>query len=178
MIFACFEGPEILNLPLFICYNKTMTKQLSPVSWEAEEYIIKDHNVWWYISLSIVTIALGILAFFLKGWTFLALIVISFITILVFSLRPPRKIKYTINEKGITEGKLLHSYSDFRAFGIAKEGEHFSAVLIPKKRFGLNVKVYFPEGSGEAIVDQLGAHLPMEEIKQDFLDKIVNFLRI
>ena len=73
----------------------------------------------------------------------------------------------TINEKGITEGKLLHNYADFRAFGIVKEGEHFSAVLIPKKRFGLSVKVFFPEGSGEAIVDQLGAHLPMEEIKQD-----------
>jgi hypothetical protein len=40
------------------------------------------------------------------------------------------------------------------------------------------VKVYFPEGSGENIVDQLGHHLPMEEVKPDFLDKIVNFLRI
>ena len=30
----------------------------------------------------------------------------------------------------------------------------------------------------EGIVDMLGARLPMEEVKLDFLDKIVNFLRI
>lgn len=155
-----------------------MVTQLSPVSWEAEEYITKTHNAWWYVGLAVVAIGLGVLAVFLQGWTFLALIVISVITILVFVLRPPRKIKYHIDNKGITEDKTLHKYTDFRAFGILKEGEHFSAVLIPKQRFGLSVKVYFPEGSGEAIVDQLGNHLPMEEIKLDFLDKIVNFLRI
>ena len=155
-----------------------MAKQLSPVSWEAEEYITKNHNAWWYIGLIIVALALSTLAIFLQGWTFLALIIISTITIFVFTLRPPRKIKYLIDSKGVTEDKTLHQYSNFRAFGITKEDDHYSAVLIPKQRFGLGVKIYFPEGSGEAIVDQLGAHLPMEEIKQDLLDKIVNFLRI
>ena len=61
---------------------------------------------------------------------------------------------------------------------ILKEGSHFSAVLLPKKRFGVSTKVYFPGGSGEGIVDALGSRLPMEEVKLDFLDKIVNFLRI
>ena len=155
-----------------------MVKKLDPVSWEAEEYIVKTHNAGWYIGLSLVTIALSVLAFFLQGWTFLALIILSAITILVYSLRPPRKIHYTLDSTGLVEEKIPHPYNDFRAFGILKEGDNYSAILIPKKRLGLNVKVYFPEGSGEAIVDQLGAHLPMEEIKLDFLDKIVNFLRI
>ena len=101
-----------------------MTTQLSPVSWEAEEYITKNHNAWWYVGLFITTIALSALAIFLQGWTFLALIVISVITVLVFSLRPPRKIKYHIDEKGLKEGKILHKYADFRAFGILKEDEH------------------------------------------------------
>ena len=155
-----------------------MNKTLKPVSWQAEEYIVKDHNTSWYIGLFVVAIALGALAVFFQGWTFLALIVISVIAILVFTLRPPRTIEYTIDSEGILEGKTLHKYSDFRAFGIMQEGVHYSAILIPKQRFGMSVKIYFPEGSGEAIVDQLGAHLPMEQVKLDFLDKIVNFLRI
>lgn len=155
-----------------------MAKKLTPVSWEAEEYIVKNHSTGWYIGLCIVTIAFGALAILSKSWTFLVLIILSAITIVVYSARPPRKIHYTIDNTGLTEEKVSHLYSDFRAFGILKEGEHYSAILIPKKRLGLNVKVYFPEGSGEAIVDQLGAHLPMEEIKLDLLDKIVNFLRI
>ena len=51
-------------------------------------------------------------------------------------------------------------------------------LFFPSCYVALCVKVYFPEGSGEAIVDHLGAHLPMEEVKLDLLDKIVNFLRI
>ena len=155
-----------------------MAKTLQPVSWEAEEYIVKDHNIWWYIGLAIITIALSAIAVVFNGWTFLALIILSVVTILVYSLRPPRKIHYKLDNKGLTEEKQFHGYEEYRAFGILKEGAHYSAVLIPKKRLGLQVKIYFPEGSGEMIVDQLGNHLPMEEVKLDFLDKIVNFLRI
>lgn len=155
-----------------------MVKALQPVSWQAEEYIVRDHNFWWYIGLFLVAAGLSALAILFKGWTFLILIILSVITILIYSLRPPRKIRYSLDEKGLTEENKLHSYEDFRAFGILKEGSHYSAVLIPKKRFGLQVKIYFPEGSGEPIVDQLGNHLPMEEVKPDFLDRIVNFLRI
>ena len=154
-----------------------MTKSNS-ITWEAEEYIVKSHNGWWYFGLAIVSIGLGALAVWLQGWTFLALIIVSVITILVFNLRPPRKIHYILNPDGITEGKIKHPFDNYRAFGILKEGSHYSAVLIPKKRFGVSTKIYFPENSGEAIVDALGARLPMEEVKVDFLDKIVNFLRI
>ena len=156
-----------------------MTKtQLQPVSWQAQEYIIRDHNAGWYVGLAIVALALSALAIWLQGWTFLILIILSVISIVIYINRPPRTIKYHIDNKGIKEGSTLHPYGNFRAFGILKEGEHYSAVLIPKKRFGLQVKIYFPEGSGEPIVDQLGNHLPMEEVKLDLLDKLVNLLRI
>ncbi len=155
-----------------------MAKTLKNISWEAEEYIVRDHDTWWYIGLFVIGAALGILAVVLSAWTFLVLVILSVIAILISTFRPPRKIKYSLDENGLTEGDKIHKYDDYKAFGILKEGSHFSAVLIPKKRFGLSVKVYFPEGSGEAIVDNLGARLPMEEVKLDFLDKIVNFLRI
>ena len=155
-----------------------MAKTIQPISWQAEEYIVRDHHAGWYIGLFVVTLALSAMAVWRAWWTFLALIILSCITILISNLRPPRKIKYELNQTGLKEGKTLHKYDEFKAFGILKEGNNYSAVLIPKKRFGLSVKVYFPEGSGEAIVDALGNRLPMETVKQDFLDKIVDFLRI
>lgn len=155
-----------------------MAKKLNPVSWDAEEYIIRSRNAWWYVGLVVVTALLSALAIWLKGWTFLILIILSAITVLVSNLRPPRKLHYTLDNDGLTEGNKLYKYEDYKAFGILKEANHFSAVLIPKKRFGFGVKVYFPKENGEAIVDQLGARLPMEEVKLDILDKIVNFLRI
>ena len=149
-----------------------------PISWQAEEYIVRDHNASWYVGLFLVGAALCAVSVWLKWWTFLVLVILSIITILTSNLRPPRKINYTLDKEGLHEGERLHKYEDFKAFGILKESGHFSAVLIPKKRFGLNVKVYFPGDTGEVIVDALGARLPMEEVKLDFLDKIVNFLRI
>ena len=155
-----------------------MAKSMNDISWEAEEYIVPGRNTWWYVGLFVVGSGLVALSVFLRWWTFLALIVLSVVTILLSTFRPPRKIKYSLTKTGLKEGNLTHKFDDFRAFGILKEGNHFSAVLIPKKRFALSVKVYFPEGSGEAIVDYLGARLPMEQVKPDLLDKIVNFLRI
>lgn len=148
------------------------------ISWQAEEFIPREHNVGWYFGLFGIGIALAALSVLIKSWTFLALIILSIVAILISISRPPRKIQYKLDKDGLTEGNRLHNFEDFKAFGILKEENHFSAVLIPKKRFSLSVKVYFPGDSGEAIVDALGARLPMEEVKLDFLDKIVNFLRI
>ena len=155
-----------------------MAKQLPSVSWDAKEYIQYKHNAYWYVALFVVGGLLCVLSGVLGQWSFLVLIIVCIIAILVSSSRPPRKIHYRLDDKGLTEGSRLHPYSDFRAFGILKEDNNFSAVLIPKKRFALSVKVYFPGGSGEAIVDALGARLPMEEVHLDLLDHLVNFLRI
>jgi len=150
----------------------------SEITWQAEEYVVREHNASWYIGLVLVAVALSGIAVWQSWWTFLALVILSVIAIMTSNLRPPRTIQYTLNQDGLLEGNNLHKYEDYRAFGIVKENSHYSAVLIPKKRLGLNVKVYFPGDSGEQIVDALGSRLPMEEVKQDFLDKIVNFLRI
>ena len=155
-----------------------MTKALTEVSWEAEEYIVRERNLWWYVGLFVVSLGLAAIAIWQQWWTFLIVIILIDLTIATSNLRPPRKIHYSLTNDGLIEETRLHKYEDFKSFGILKEDSHFSAVLIPKKRLGLSVKVYFPADSGEAIVDALGARLPMEEIKLDFLDKIVNFLRI
>ena len=160
------------------CYNVLMEKSKELVSWEAAEYIKRSKNAWWYLGLFVVGAGLCALSVYFKQWTFLVLVIVCVVAICVTNLRPPRKIHYALNKSGLVEGDRLHKYDDFRAFGILKEGSQFSAILIPKKRFALSVKVYFPEANGEAIVDALGARLPMEDVKLDLLDKIVNFLHI
>ncbi len=155
-----------------------MTKTTQPINWQAQEHIEHTRNASWYVGLAIFCLSFSALAVFLSWWTFLALIILSTISILISALRPPRTIDYTLDSTGLTEGTVHHAFQDYRAFGILKENSHYSAILIPKKRLSLSTKVYFPESSGEAIVDTLGTHLPMEEVKLDFLDKLTNFLRI
>ena len=155
-----------------------MAQAASNVSWEAHEYIVRERNFWWYVGLFVIGALLCLISILQHWWTFLILVILSIVAILTSSLRPPRTIRYTLDGDGLTEENRLHKYDDFKAFGILKEDSHFSAILIPKKKFGLSVKVYFPGDNGEAIVDILGNHLPMSEVKLDFIDKIVKFLRI
>lgn len=148
------------------------------VSWDAEEYVVRDKNAGWYVGLVIVALALIALSIWLQWWTFAALILVSVLALIVYSVRPPRMIHYELDGEGLHEGQREYKYSDFKSFGIAHEGAHFSIVLVPRKRFAPQITVYFPEANGEAIVDTFGAHLPMEEVKMDILDRVVKFLRI
>lgn len=148
------------------------------VNWEAQEYVSRDKNVGWYIGLIVVGLAFSALAVWLQQWTFLALIIVSIAAILVYALRPPRMLHYSLSNKGLSEGNKLYSFDQFKSFGVLRDDKRFSIVLIPKKRFSPRVTVFFPESQGEQIVDMFGARLPMEDVELDFLDKIVRFLRI
>lgn len=153
-------------------------KSITVVRWEAEEYITHDKNAGWYIGLSIVGIMLVALSVWLQWWTFTIVIVLCFVSLLIYVIRPPRKIKYSVNSKGLTEGEKTYSFENYRAFGILQDDTNFAIVLMPRKRFSPAVTVYFPKAKGEEIVDVFGARLPMEEVKLDFIDKLVRKLRI
>ena len=150
------------------------------VNWDAKEYLDNQHDTVWYIIFAIVVLGLLAVAFFVmdRSWSFMALIIVSAAALLVYIKRPPRVIHYSLSSEGLYAGETLHLFDDFKSFGILKDGEHFSVVLIPKKRFSPGVTVYFPENYGESIVDIFGARLPMQDVKLDFIDKIVRKLRI
>ena len=148
------------------------------ISWEAREYIPRDKNVGWYIALIVIGLSLTAVGILVGWWSFSLLIVVSVIALIVYSVRPPRVLKYSMNSKGLKEGGRLYSFDDYRAFGVINDGGHYAIVLTPRKRFAPRVWVYFPEQQGEGIVDAFGARLTMEEVKLDVVDKIVRALRI
>ncbi len=163
---------------MFLWYNKFMVKSSDVISWEAEEYVVRDKNAWWYVGLVAVGLVLCGIAILVQAWTFLVVIILSVFALIIYALRPPRILHYSLSNKGLSEGDRVYDYADFKAFGILREGNHFAIVLIPRKRFAPRVTVYFPENRGEQIVDMFGARLPMEEVKLDMLDKLIKFLRI
>ena len=148
------------------------------VNWDAKEYIPREKNVGWYVGLVIVCLVMIALSVLFGWWTFVIIVVLSGVVLVLYSVRPPRVLHYSLSNKGLSEGDKLYAYEDYKSFGVLKEGENYAIILTPRKRFSPGVKVYFPQESGEVIVDAFGARLPMEEVKLDFLDKIVNFLRI
>ena len=81
-----------------------MGKNTEVIQWEAEEYVSHDKNMGWYLGLVIIGVILSLISIRFEWWTFTALIVVSVIALILYSVRPPRKIQYVLSEKGLTEG--------------------------------------------------------------------------
>jgi hypothetical protein len=153
--------------------------EIQPVHWQAHEYIHREKNVGWFIAFTIVVIALMLMAIFLiQSITFAVLVPVMAVALLVYSHRPPRVLNYTLSHQGLHVNDHLYPFVQFKGFGVIHDGEEYSVMLIPNKRFQPGVSVYFPEEAGEAIVDMLGSRLPMQELHLDAVDRLVRKLRI
>lgn len=151
-----------------------------PVYWTASEYIHEEKGILWFVAFVIVClvfIATDII--WIKSYTFSVLVVVMAVSLVIFSRRPPRMIDYTLSgDQGLYIGEKLYHFSEFKAFGLIRDHDQHSIMLIPTKRFATGVSVYFPEEAGEKIVDILGARLPMEDLKLDVVDIIIRKLRL
>lgn len=154
-------------------------QQEQPVYWEATEYIQHDKNALWLTVFIVVTLGFMAIAIFLiQSVTFAILVPVMAVALLTYTHRPPRVLSYTLSRKGLHVNDHLYPFVDFKAFGVIRDGQEYSIMLVPVKRFKPGVSVYFPEDVGEALVDMLGARLPMRELHLDIVDKIIRKLRI
>lgn len=151
-----------------------------PITWSAQEYIHLDKGPGWFILFAIVVLSLIALdVFFLKSWTLSVLVVVMAVAVIVYIRRPPRTLTYALSPaQGLYIGEQLYPFDQFKSFGLVKDGEHDSIMLIPRKRFSPGVTVFFPPEAGERIFDILGQQLPMETLKLDVVDIIVRKLRL
>ena len=150
-----------------------------PVRWQAHEYIHHEKSPLWFIIFSLVVLGLMAAAIFLiQSLTFAILVPVMAAALLVYGYRPPRLLDYTLSRHGLHVNDHLYSFTEFKGFKVIHDGQEYSVMLLPVKRFKPGVYVYFPESAGEAIVDMLGSRLPMQDFHQDVVDKIIRKLRI
>ena len=151
----------------------------SLIRWQASEYVQQDRPPIWYVGLTIITLALMVVAIFvMKSITFAILIPVMAFALVIYTKRPPAIIDYTLSRKGLHVNDRLYSYDEFRSFSIALHGRAPSFHLVPRKRFQLGQTVGFTEDIGEPIVDMLGARLPMKEESPDLFDRLISRLRM
>ncbi|MFY9228255.1 MAG: hypothetical protein WAO28_02925 [Candidatus Microsaccharimonas sp.] len=156
------------------------SEQGRTITWTAKEYIHSDRSPTWFVIFAIIIISLiAVDIFLLKSYTFSGLVIVMTVALIIYTRRPPRTLTYGLSSnQGLYVGEKLYHFDDFKAFGVIKDGPHHSIMLIPIKRFSPGVSVYFPDESGEEIVDILGQQLPMEDLKLDIIDIVVRKLRL
>lgn len=155
------------------------TPEVQPLRWQATEYIHHEKDALWFVVFAVVVLAMMVFSILvIQSVTFTILIPVMAAALIVYTRRPPRMIDYTLSSQGLHLNDQLYPFSDFKGFGVIRDGREYSIMLLPTKRFKLGVSIYFPEEAGEAIVDALGARLPMQEMHLDAFDRIIHKLRI
>lgn len=149
------------------------------VTWVAHEYIHQEKGALWFVVFAVViTVLIAVSLLLMNSWSFAVLLAVIAVVVVVYSRRPPRELTYTLSDDGLVVDEKLHKFENFKSFGVIRDGDDFSVMLIPTQRFQPGITVYFPEESGEAIVDMLGSRLPMKDLKLDAVDRLVRLLRL
>lgn len=150
-----------------------------PIQWQAPEYIEHPRSTMWFVGFWVgVVLLMGAAFFVVRSWSFAILVPAMAAALMIYSHRPPRSLGYVLSHKGLYINDQLHPMQEFRSFGVQQEETLPALMLIPVKRFRPALTVYFPSELGESIVDLLGGHMPMQELKPDVFDRITRKLRM
>jgi hypothetical protein len=167
--------------------NDPVAVHHTEIRWTASDAIDHDRGKGWYtvviIAAFVVLLALATLAFFkiialMTAISTGVLVVVMLVALLLVAKKPARELDYLLTDAGLTIEGQLHPFSEFRAFGVRQQGATWQLVLIPVKRFGMSATMFIQEDQGEQIVDELGAYLPMENVKTDLVDKLMRRLKL
>lgn len=149
----------------------------SEISWEASEFIHHEKDWRWFAVLLALAAVLAAVAVWAKQWSFAVLLAVMTLTTAYFANRRPRVLRYRIGPAGIDIEDRHYDFGSFSAFGVTSDASVYTIVLLPVKRFAPAMSIYFDPKDGEKIVDVLAAHLPMERVEPDIVDKLTRKLR-
>lgn len=152
---------------------------MTPVHWQAAEYIQRDKSALWYVILAVITVGFMAAAIlWMQSWSFAVLVPVMSAALIIYSRRPPHEVPYTLSRQGLHIGDVLYPYNEYKSFTLISGDDQHQIMLVPVKRFKPGISVYFPEEVGERIVDMLAARLPMQEQHLDAVDRLIRKLRI
>jgi hypothetical protein len=145
------------------------------ISWTGPEFIAHSKDSKWYMKLAGSTLLVTALVLLLTRDKISAGVVIFGALLFgVYAARQPRQLDYHMSETGLSIGEKYYDFQNFRSFALAPESEDACIILIPLRRFGQSLSVFFQAKDEERIINVLTDRLPFD---QDHNDPIDNLMR-
>ncbi|MBC7707777.1 hypothetical protein H7Y63_00975 [Polaromonas sp.] len=149
-----------------------------PITWTASEYIAHHKTPKWYLMLGLSAVGLALVVWLVTKDTISALVVIVGAAVLGgYGARPPRELTYQLDTNHLTIGEKSYSLDTFRSFTIDDQQAFASVNLMPLKRFAPGLSIYFAPDDEDAIVNLLAMRLPIEDHRDDPIDRLMRKIR-
>ena len=147
------------------------------ISWTALEYKRKEKTADWYWAVIIIALSMAITSFFLHNVLFGILIIISVITLLLFSVTEPKILQIHMDQKGITVEKERYPFASIEAFWVDNSEEHNQKILLKSKKVIMPlIVVPLEEHNHLDIRDFLLEYLEEREMHEPIPQKIMEKL--
>jgi len=147
------------------------------LTWQAQEYLHHEKNVFWYTGLIIITLIIVVILAFLKQWLGVLAVLAMVVALVTYGRKIPRHLTYQLDNKGLTIESKTYPFTHFKSFSVMPDISWHSLDLIPNKRFAPTLTVLLDSAHADTVIEILSAHLPREDHQLDFIDRLARKLK-
>ncbi len=149
---------------------------IDKIKWSALEYNHKERSTDWYWTMGLITLVICIIALWTKSYLFAIFIVISGSALMLFSVRHPEEIIFSIETEGLTMNKDKYEWSRIKGFDIKKRDGVSKLLIETNKHFLPTYTLPIPNNMLPQIKESLLKVIPKIELKESqsmlFMEKI------
>ncbi len=149
---------------------------LNTIEWSAPEYDHKERSVDWFWTIGLVTLIATIVAIWFASYVFAIFIFISGGCLIMFTLRPPLEINFSIETEGLTIGKDMYEWKNLKGFNIKKKKESAKLLIETRKYFLPVYTIPLPMDLIDEVKDELKKVIPNIELEESksmqFMEKL------
>ena len=143
------------------------------MSWEAHEYFHHEKGNDWYWWTGLVAVVLLGLAIYQGSFLFGVLVLVGWFTIVLYAVRPPRNLKFSLTERGVLVESTLYPWQSLKSFWIFYNPPlHKDLSLESKKAFVQFVKIPLGKMEPAKVREIVIKFLPEVEQEESLIDNL------
>lgn len=141
--------------------------------WSVFEYEPKELEPYWYVVPVGVMIVFVGFALFIKNYFFAVFMAIACSGLLLYRIRPPKKISFAITEEGISVGKTLYEFRRITSFYIFAKAGVKELSLETTHTLSPYVRVPLGNTNEEEVRQALLVVLPEKQHQEFMMDEFI-----
>ncbi|MEW5907854.1 MAG: hypothetical protein AB1643_01585 [Patescibacteria group bacterium] len=152
---------------------------LEPIEWKAPEYEFYKKTKDWYWTLMLISFALLALSFVFKNILMGILTIIGSFALILFSVRKPRIISFSLMSRGIRMDDKIYNYENLKGFWIDYDPPHKKFLLLESKKiFVPQLKIFLNDADPVKIRAYLLKFVKEEKLEESLMSAIARILKI
>lgn len=149
---------------------------ITPIEWSAPEYTHKVHTMDWYWSIGLVALAGAVVAIWFHSYIFGIFILISGACLILFTMREPQIMTFSVKTEGLGLGKDTHTWKEVKGFHIKPSAPYSKLLILTSKKFLPVYTIPFPSEISSQLRETLEKVTPNIELQESnsmiFMEKI------